>query len=95
MLGNWSFGDYYKPEAISMAWDLLINHYGLHKNRIYATYFGGDEKQNLPPDNDAKQIWLKYLPSSRVLPFDMKDNFWEMGEKYITIELAREMHLIY
>eukprot|EP01084_Bolivina_argentea_P131522 232132_1 len=80
MLGNWSFGDYYKQEAISMAWDLLINSYGLNKNRIYATYFGGDEKQNLPPDNDAKQIWLKYLPSQRVLPFDMKDNFWEMGD---------------
>ena len=63
-----------------MAWDLLINVYGLDKNRIYATYFGGDTDQGLEPDNEAKQIWLKYLPSSRVLPFGMKDNFWELGD---------------
>ena len=80
MLGNWSFGDYFKKEAISMAWDLLINVYGLDKNRMYATYFGGDKNQGLEPDEEAKQIWLQYLPASRVLPFDMKDNFWEMGD---------------
>ena len=63
-----------------MAWDLLIKHYGLDPNRMYATYFGGDEEQKLEPDDEAKQIWLKYLPESRVLPFGMKDNFWEMGD---------------
>eukprot|EP01084_Bolivina_argentea_P145925 255646_1 len=63
-----------------MAWDLLVNIYGLDKSRMYATYFGGDKSQNLECDFEAKQIWLKYLPLSNVLPFDMCDNFWEMGE---------------
>eukprot|EP01084_Bolivina_argentea_P309375 535128_1 len=80
MLGNWSFGDYFKEEAISMAWDLLVNVYGLDKTRIFATYFGGDKSQGLESDEEAKAIWLRYLPESRVLPFGMKDNFWEMGE---------------
>ncbi|CAN8067754.1 unnamed protein product [Agarophyton chilense] len=80
MLGNWSFGDYFKEQAIDMAMSLLTHVYGLPKERIYATYFGGDEAQGLEPDQEAKQIWLKHLPSSRVLPFDCKDNFWEMGE---------------
>jgi len=80
MLGNWSFGDYFKKEAIGMAWDLLVNVYGLDKNRMYATYFEGDKEKGLEPDNEAKEIWLQYLPASRVLPFGMKDNFWEMGD---------------
>ena len=62
MLGNWSFGDYFKEEAIGMAWDLLTNVYGLAPDRLYATYFGGDESQGLQPDLEAKAIWLKYLP---------------------------------
>lgn len=80
MLGNWSFGDYFKPEAIGMAFELLTEVYGLPADRIYATYFGGDESQGLEPDNDAKELWLKVLPASRVLPFDCTDNFWEMGD---------------
>ena len=80
MLGNWSFGDYFKKEAISMAWDLLINVYGLDKNRMYATYFGGDKNQGLEPDEEAKQIWLQYLPASRVLPFDMNANLVNMDD---------------
>lgn len=80
MLGNWSFGDYFKEEAIGFAWELLTEVYKLPANQLYATYFGGDEKQGLKPDDDAKQIWLRYLPSDRVLPFDCKDNFWEMGD---------------
>eukprot|EP00178_Gracilaria_changii_P013402 TRINITY_DN379_c0_g1_i1.p2 TRINITY_DN379_c0_g1~~TRINITY_DN379_c0_g1_i1.p2 ORF type:complete len:963 (+),score=157.49 TRINITY_DN379_c0_g1_i1:31056-33944(+) len=80
MLGNWSFGDYFKEQAIDMAMALLIDVFCLPKDRIYATYFGGDESQGLEPDLEAKQIWLKHLPESRVLPFDCKDNFWEMGE---------------
>ncbi len=80
MLGNWSFGDYFKEEAIGMAWDLLTNVYGLAPDRLYATYFGGDESQGLQPDLEAKAIWLKYLPESRVMPFGCADNFWEMGD---------------
>jgi len=77
MLGNWSFGDYFKEEAIDMAWKCLTEEFKLDKSRLYATYFGGDEQT--PPDDEAKNIWLKYLPADRVLPFDAKDNFWEMG----------------
>ncbi|EOA38839.1 hypothetical protein CARUB_v10011180mg [Capsella rubella] len=80
MLGNWSFGDYFKTEAIGWAWELLTKVYGLPTDRIYATYFGGDEKAGLQPDNEARDIWLKFLPPGRVLPFGCKDNFWEMGD---------------
>jgi len=77
MLGNWSFGDYFKEGAIDMAWKCLVEEFKLNPERLYATYFGGDESS--PCDDEAKNIWLKYLPASRVLPFDAKDNFWEMG----------------
>lgn len=80
MLGNWSFGDYFKREAITWAWELLTEVYALPKDRFYATYFGGDEKAGLLPDNEAKSIWMEFLPSERVLPFGCKDNFWEMGD---------------
>ena len=81
MMGNWSFGDYFKEEAISMAWELLTAVYKLPKEQLYASYFGGDEKLGLPADEESKNIWLKYLPPHRVLPFGAKDNFWEMGEQ--------------
>eukprot|EP01028_Stygiella_incarcerata_P012994 TRINITY_DN81024_c0_g1_i1.p1 TRINITY_DN81024_c0_g1~~TRINITY_DN81024_c0_g1_i1.p1 ORF type:complete len:936 (-),score=293.81 TRINITY_DN81024_c0_g1_i1:54-2861(-) len=80
MLGNWSFGDYFKKEAIEWAYDLLVNVFGLDKDRLYATYFGGCEEQGLKPDDEAKSLWMKFLPSERILPFGMKDNFWEMGD---------------
>ncbi|KAI5588169.1 hypothetical protein BDE02_05G078800 [Populus trichocarpa] len=80
MLGNWSFGDYFKKEAIEWAWELLTKVYKLPADRIYATYFGGDEKAGLAPDNEARDIWLQFLPPGRVLPFGCKDNFWEMGD---------------
>ncbi|KAG8088186.1 hypothetical protein GUJ93_ZPchr0010g7564 [Zizania palustris] len=80
MLGNWSFGDYFKEEAIGFAWELLTQVYKLPTDRIYATYFGGDEKFRLAPDDESKNIWLKYLPKQKVLPFGCKDNFWEMGD---------------
>ncbi|KAK8943427.1 Alanine--tRNA ligase [Platanthera guangdongensis] len=80
MLGNWSFGDYFKREAITWAWELLTEVYALPKDRFYATYFGGDEKAGLLPDNEAKSVWMEFLPSERVLPFGCKDNFWEMGD---------------
>ncbi|XP_044983352.1 alanine--tRNA ligase-like [Hordeum vulgare subsp. vulgare] len=80
MLGNWSFGDYFKDQAIAYAWELLTQVYKLPTDRIYATYFGGDDKAGLAPDTESKDIWLKYLPTERVLPFGCKDNFWEMGD---------------
>ncbi|GJY97814.1 alanine--tRNA ligase [Tanacetum coccineum] len=81
MLRNWSFGDYFKNEAIEWAWELLTTVYKLPTDRIYVTYFGGDKKLGLQADNEARDIWLKYLPAKRVLPFGCKDNFWEMGDE--------------
>jgi alanyl-tRNA synthetase len=80
MLGNWSFGDFFKREAIHFAWELLTEVYKLPADRLYATYFGGDESQGLPPDLEARDIWLEVLPASKVLPFGCADNFWEMGD---------------
>ncbi|MBL4698775.1 MAG: alanine--tRNA ligase, partial [Phycisphaerales bacterium] len=85
MLGNWSFGDYFKAETIEWAWELMTGPrengcFGLDPKRFYASYFGGDEKAGLEPDLEAKMIWEKFLPPERVMPFDMKDNFWEMGD---------------
>ncbi|MGA2220715.1 MAG: alanine--tRNA ligase [Verrucomicrobiia bacterium] len=78
MLGNWSFGDYFKSEAIDWAWELLVNVWKFPKERLYATYFGGDDKT--PEDKEAKEHWLRYLPADHVLPGDRKDNFWMMGD---------------
>jgi len=80
MLGNWSFGDYFKAEAIAWAWDLLVNVWKLDPERLHATYFEGDPSENLQPDLEARDIWLKYLPPQRVHPGTKKDNFWEMGD---------------
>eukprot|EP01134_Creolimax_fragrantissima_P007710 CFRG7710T1 len=81
MLGNWSFGDYFKEGAISMSWELLTDVWGLDKDRLYVSYFGGDEAAGLEPDLAARDLWLAQgVPSDRILPFDMKDNFWEMGD---------------
>jgi alanyl-tRNA synthetase len=80
MLGNWSFGDYFKTEAIDWAWELLTDVYKIDKERLYATVFKGDEKDGTGPDEEAKQTWLKHLPAERILPGDKHDNFWEMGD---------------
>jgi alanyl-tRNA synthetase len=82
MLGNWSFGNYFKKEAIEWAWELLTDVWGIPKERLYATVFGGDEADGLEPDEEAEKLWIEVtdLTSDRVLRFDKKDNFWEMGD---------------
>jgi alanyl-tRNA synthetase len=80
MLGNWSFGDYFKKEAIEWSWELLTKIYKLPPEALYATYFEGNPKAGLQPDNETRDLWLQFLPAERVLPGNMKDNFWEMGE---------------
>mmetsp|Transcript_5481 Transcript_5481/g.7928 ORF Transcript_5481/g.7928 Transcript_5481/m.7928 type:complete len:954 (-) Transcript_5481:30-2891(-) len=80
MLGSWSFGDYFKEEAIEYAWELLTDVYGIEKERLYATYFGGDDGLGLEADLEARDFWLRFLPEERVLGCDAKDNFWEMGD---------------
>lgn len=79
MLGNWSFGNYFKKEAIAWSWEYLTDTCGLDKDRFYVTYFGGTDL--VPADDDARELWLAMgIPAERVLPFGMKDNFWEMGD---------------
>lgn len=80
MLGNWSFGDYFKAEAIAWSWELLIDVYKLDKNRIYVTIFEGDNKENIPKDEEAFNEWKKVIAEDRILLGKKKDNFWEMGE---------------
>ena len=80
MLGNWSFGDYFKKEAIGFTWELLTKVYGIDPKRLYVTYFEGTDE--LEPDIEAKELWLKAgVPEDHILPGDMKDNFWEMGDQ--------------
>src|SRR5690606_20694189 len=80
MLGNWSFGDYFKKEAIAWSWELLTEVYQLEKDRLYVTVFEGDEKENLPFDEEAWNEWKKWIPEDRILKGSKKDNFWEMGD---------------
>jgi alanyl-tRNA synthetase len=80
MLGNWSFGDYFKENAIEWSWELLTEVYKIPKENLYVTVFEGDEKEGLPRDEEAWQQWKKYLPENRILLGNKKDNFWEMGD---------------
>ncbi len=80
MLGNWSFGDYFKAEAIDWAWELLTEHLGLPKDRLYVSVFEGDARENLHPDEEAFQLWRTYVPENKILYGNKKDNFWEMGD---------------
>lgn len=80
MLGNWSFGDYFKKEAIAWAWELLTEVYNLPKDRMYASVFEGDKKEGLELDQEAIDYWKEILPEERIINGNKKDNFWEMGE---------------
>jgi alanyl-tRNA synthetase len=80
MLGNWSFGDYFKKEAIDWSWELLTEVYKIDKDRLYVTYFEGDEKEGLAKDQEAYDFWKQYVAEDHILPGNKKDNFWEMGE---------------
>ena len=80
MLGNWSFGDYFKKEAIEWAWELLTDIYKLPEDRLYVSVFGGDETDRLPEDSEARAIWKNYVSDDRIISGKKKDNFWEMGE---------------
>jgi alanyl-tRNA synthetase len=80
MLGNWSFGDYFKEEAISWAWELLTEVYKIPKDQLYVTVFQGDEADNVPRDEESYSIWKKYISEDRIILASKKDNFWEMGD---------------
>jgi len=80
MLGNWSFGNYFKAEAIAWSWELLTNIYKIDKDRLYVTIFEGDAKEKLERDTEAFEEWKKLVPEERILLGNKKDNFWEMGD---------------
>ena len=80
MLGNWSFGDYFKESAIHFAWELLTEGYGLSEDRLYVTIFEGDDQQDLPLDQEAYEVWKQLVPEDRILAFSKEENFWEMGD---------------
>lgn len=80
MLGNWSFGDYFKREAITWSWELLTEVYGIEKDRLYASVFEGDPKENIPASSIALSVWKELLPVDHIVMGNKKDNFWEMGD---------------
>ncbi len=82
MLGNWSFGDYFKREAILWGWEFLTRFLGIPEDRLYTTFYEGDEDENIPADIEALECWKKCFsdPENRIIPGSKKDNFWEMGE---------------
>jgi len=80
MLGNWSFGDYFKEEAIAWGWEFLTEVCKINKDDLYVTVFGGDPEENLEPDNEAYNIWKKIVPKEKIIYGSKKDNFWEMGD---------------
>jgi alanyl-tRNA synthetase len=80
MLGNWSFGDYFKKEAIAWAWELLTDVYKIDKSRLYVTVFEGSKDDNLGFDQEAFDIWKQFIAEERILKGNKKDNFWEMGD---------------
>ena len=81
MLGNWSFGDYFKKEALAWSWELLTEVYKIPKDRLYVSVFKGDTDENLPFDQEAFDTWKQFVSEDRILPFGKKENFWEMGDQ--------------
>ncbi len=81
MLGNWSFGDYFKKEAISWAWELLTEVYKIDKDILYVTVFEGNEAEGIPMDQEALNLWKEIIPEDRIIFGNKKDNFWEMGDQ--------------
>ncbi|MAP79905.1 MAG: alanine--tRNA ligase [Aequorivita sp.] len=81
MLGNWSFGDYFKEEAIAWAWELLTEVYKIDKESLYVTIFEGDKNEGLERDTEAYNLWKQFVPEDRILNGNKKDNFWEMGDQ--------------
>ena len=81
MLGNWSFGDYFKKEAIAYGWEFLTEVMKIDKNNLYVTVFGGDPKENLSMDQEAYDFWKEHISEDRILLGSKKDNFWEMGDQ--------------
>ncbi len=81
MLGNWSFGDYFKKEAIAWAWELLVDVYGIDKDILYVTVFEGSDEDKLPMDTEAYGLWKQFIAEDRILKGNKKDNFWEMGDQ--------------
>lgn len=80
MLGNWSFGDYFKKEAIAWSWELLTEVFHIPKDQLYVSIFEGDDKEGLPRDTEAFEIWRQFVPEDRIILGNKKDNFWEMGD---------------
>lgn len=80
MLGNWSFGDYFKKDALTWSWELLTEVYGIDKERLYVSVFEGSPEENIPFDQEAYDIWKQYVPENRIIKGNKKDNFWEMGD---------------
>ena len=81
MLGNWSFGDYFKQDAIDWAWELLTEVYKIDKSKLYVTIFEGDDSEGLERDAEAYDMWKKHVAEDRILNGNKKDNFWEMGDQ--------------
>src|SRR5690606_35074413 len=81
MLGNWSFGDYFKKEAIEWAWELLTEVYKIDKDSLHVTIFEGDEKEGLERDVEAYEFWKQFVSEDRIINGNKKDNFWEMGDQ--------------
>ncbi len=81
MLGNWSFGDYFKKEAIAWAWELLTEVYKINSEQLYVTIFEGAEEEKLGKDEEAYNLWKEILPEDHILLGNKKDNFWEMGDQ--------------
>ena len=103
MLGNWSFGNYFKKEAIAWAWELLTEVFGIDKDSLYVTVFEGDETDKLGFDQEAYDFWKEFIPADRILKGNKKDNFWEMGaqgpcgpcsEIHVDIRSAEEKNIV-